>query len=127
MQSAFGVVGLLVGGGLDFVWHGIFGFEHQLDLLLSPPHLFLLTGLFFLVTGPVRSALARPPRAQHRSISCRCWSSMGLAFEIIQFVTQFGFYPEALMRDHPLSQVGFRARAVRACRSSSSTSRRWRS
>ena len=33
--------------------------------------------------------------------------SLGLAFEIIQFVTQFGFYPEALMRDHPLSQIVF--------------------
>ena len=34
--------------------------------------------------------------------------SLGLAFEIIQFVTQFGFYPEALMRDHPLSQIVYR-------------------
>ncbi len=33
--------------------------------------------------------------------------SLGLAIEIVQFVTQFGFYPEALLRDHPLSQVAF--------------------
>ena len=33
--------------------------------------------------------------------------SLGLAFEIIQFVTQYGFYPEALLRDHPLSQAAF--------------------
>src|SRR6185437_1187727 len=58
-QSAVGAICLLVGGGLDAIWHSIFGFEHQLDLLLSPPHLFLLAGLFFLVTGPVRSGLAR--------------------------------------------------------------------
>ena len=60
LQSVIGVAALLVGGALDALWHSIFGFEHQLDLLLSPPHLFLLTGLFFLITGPVRSGLARP-------------------------------------------------------------------
>ena len=60
IQSVFGVAALLAGGAADMVWHSIYGFEHQLDLLLSPPHLFLLTGLFFLITGPVRSALARP-------------------------------------------------------------------
>ena len=39
---------------------------------------------------------------------------LGLAFEIVQFVTQYGFYPEALMRDHPLSQTAFPQRPVRA-------------
>jgi hypothetical protein len=106
VQSVFGVAGLLLGGALDFVWHSIFGFEHQLDLLLSPPHLFLLTGLFFLITGPVRSALHRPD-ASTLFQQLPMLISLGLAFEIIQFVTQYGFYPEALMRDHPLSQVAF--------------------
>jgi hypothetical protein len=105
-QSVAGVAVLLLGGALDFVWHAVFGFEHQLDLLLSPPHLFLLTGLFFLITGPVRSALARPP-ASRLIEQLPMLISLGLAFEIIQFVTQFGFYPEALMRDHPLSQIAF--------------------
>lgn len=106
VQSVFGVAGLLVGGALDFAWHGIFGFEHQLDLLLSPPHLFLLTGLFFLITGPVRSALLRP-NASNLIGQLPMLISLGLAIEIIQFVTQYGFYPEALMRDHPLSQQAF--------------------
>jgi len=106
LQSVFGVAALLLGGALDMVWHAVFGFEHQLDLLLSPPHLFLLTGLFFLITGPVRSALARPQAgnliAQLPMLIC-----FGLAFEILQFVTQYGFYPEALRRDHPLAQGNF--------------------
>jgi len=106
VQSVFGVGGLLLGGALDFVWHAIFGFEHQLDLLLSPPHLFLLTGLFFLITGPLRSALQRPD-APNLFQQLPMLVSLGLAFEIVQFVTQYGFYPEALMRDHPLSQVTF--------------------
>ncbi len=106
-QSVLGVAALLVGGALDIVWHSIFGFEHQLDLLLSPPHLFLLTGLFFLITGPVRSALRRPQAATLRD-QLPMLVCLGLAFEILQFVTQYGFYPEALMRDHPLAQNGFR-------------------
>jgi hypothetical protein len=106
VQSVFGVAGLLLGGALDFAWHSVFGFEHQLDLLMSPPHLFLLAGLFFLITGPVRSALRRPdaPTLFQQLPMLIC---LGLAFEIIQFVTQYGFYPEALLRDHPLSQVAF--------------------
>lgn len=105
-QSVVGVAALLLGGALDFVWHAVFGFEHQLDLLLSPPHLFLLTGLFFLITGPVRSGLARP-QAVRLVDQLPMVISLGLAFEIVQFVTQYGFYPEALMRDHPLPQVAF--------------------
>lgn len=104
VQSAFGVAALLLGGAMDFAWHAAFGFEHQLDLLLSPPHLFLLTGLFFLITGPVRSGLLRRDAANLAG-QLPMLISLGLAFEIIQFVTQYGFYPEALMRDHPLSQI----------------------
>jgi hypothetical protein len=97
---------LILGGALDAAWHSVFGFEHQLDLLLSPPHLVLLTGLFFLVTGPVRSGLARP-NAANLVDELPMLVSLGVAFEVVQFVTQFGFYPEALLRDHPLSQQQF--------------------
>jgi hypothetical protein len=105
-QSILGVAGLLVGGALDAVWHSFFGFEHQLDLLLSPPHLFLLTGLFFLITGPVRSGLARPT-SRNLLNDLPMLICLGLSVEIAQFVTQYGFYPEALMRDHPLAQSQF--------------------
>jgi hypothetical protein len=105
-QSAIGVVALLVGGALDALWHSLFGFEHQLDLLLSPPHLFLLSGLFFLVTGPVRSGLARADE-ENLLQQLPMLIALALAFEILQFTTQYGFYPEALMRDHPLSQVQY--------------------
>ncbi|HEV3092284.1 MAG TPA: hypothetical protein VGX91_12665 [Candidatus Cybelea sp.] len=106
VQSVFGVAALLLGGALDMAWHAVFGFEHQFDLLLSPPHLFLLTGLFLLITGPVRSALARP-NASSLVQQLPMLISLGLAFEIIQFITQYGFYPEALLRDAPLPQGRF--------------------
>ncbi len=70
--SVFGVAGLLAGGAADFVWHAFFGFEHQLDLLLSPPHLFLLSGLFFLDnrTGAQRARAARTRRICSTSFRC---------------------------------------------------------
>lgn len=104
--SVVGVACLLLGGASDSVWHAIYGFEHQLDLLLSPPHLLLLTGLFFLALGPVRSALARPHAASLVD-QIPMLLSIGLAFHVIQFVMQIGFYPEALWRDRPLSQSDF--------------------
>ncbi len=124
LQSVIGVAALLVGGALDALWHSIFGFEHQLDLLLSPPHLFLLTGLFFLITGPVRSGLARPD-ARTLLQQLPMLVALGLAFEILQFTTQYGFYPEALMRDHPLSQTQFHSEQF-DFQSSFSIGRRWR-
>jgi hypothetical protein len=54
----------------------------------------------------VRSGLRRP-NAPNLFDELPMLISLGLAFSIIQFVTQFGFYAEALRRDHPLSQVAF--------------------
>jgi hypothetical protein len=59
-----------------------------------------------LITGPVRSTLHRP-RTRGLIDQVPMLVCLGLAFEILQFVTQYGFYPEALMRDHPLSQPAF--------------------
>ena len=106
--SVLGVAGLILGGALDSIWHAIYGFEHQLDLLLSPPHLLLLAGLFFLAVGPMRSAFLRPP-ATRLVDQLPMLISMGLACHVIQFVMQIGFYPEALWRDRPLPQAEFQS------------------
>jgi hypothetical protein len=107
-QSMVGVAFILVGGAADLAWHAFFGFEHQLDLLVSPPHLVLLTALFFVVTGPVRSAFARPDPPATLLAQLPLLICMGLAVETLLFMTQIAFYPEALMRDHPLSQITYR-------------------
>ncbi|MBV9972837.1 MAG: hypothetical protein JO135_05830 [Candidatus Eremiobacteraeota bacterium] len=104
-QSMVGVAFIIIGGAADMVWHAFFGFEHQLDLLVSPPHLVLLTALFFVVTGPVRSALTRADRLSTLASQLPMLICMGLAAQTLQFMTQIAFYPEALMRDRPLSQT----------------------
>ncbi len=64
--SLIGVVIFMLGGGFDFVWHSLFGFEATIDALLSPAHLWLATGAFLFLTGPIRAAWLRP-RAEERT------------------------------------------------------------
>ncbi|MBX3084972.1 MAG: hypothetical protein KF716_25280 [Anaerolineae bacterium] len=57
--SLIGVGVFFAAGGFDFLWHGWFGFEANLGLLLSPAHFALGTGAFLFLTGPIRAALKR--------------------------------------------------------------------
>lgn len=43
------------GGSADFFWHTVFGIEANLEALLSPTHLMLMTGGLLMLTGPIRS------------------------------------------------------------------------
>jgi hypothetical protein len=57
--SAVGVVIFAFGGIFDLLWHTLFGIEMNLDALFSPSHLVLATGIFLVVSGPLRAAWAR--------------------------------------------------------------------
>jgi len=50
----------VLGGGLDLVWHQLFGVEVNLEALLSPTHLLLAFGGSLMATGPLRAAWQRP-------------------------------------------------------------------
>jgi WD40 repeat protein len=80
-----------VGGVLDLIWHTLFGIEADVQALLSPTHLILATGLFLMVTGPLRAAWAR--RRDDRALS---WASgapvlvvLALMLSMMMFFTQF--------------------------------------
>lgn len=54
-----GFLGVLVfglGGAGDSVWHTLLGIEVDLEALLSPPHLVLLTGALLILSSPARAA-----------------------------------------------------------------------
>jgi hypothetical protein len=54
-------VGLwFVGGPFDLAWHSVFGFEANVEALLSPAHSLLALGVGLMTTGPLRAALRRP-------------------------------------------------------------------
>jgi hypothetical protein len=57
--SVVGVVIFAFGGVFDLAWHTLFGVETNLDALFSPSHLVLATGIFLIVSGPLRAAWAR--------------------------------------------------------------------
>lgn len=57
--SAIGVVLFLAGGGLDLVWHTIFGIEEDINALISPTHLLLALAAAFVLSGPMRSVAKR--------------------------------------------------------------------
>ncbi len=58
--SLVGAIVFGIGGGLDLLWHTIFGIERSVDALLSPTHLLLATGIILMVTGPLRAAWRKP-------------------------------------------------------------------
>src|SRR5579864_5586049 len=62
--SLLGVIVFGIGGVLDMIWHILFGFEVNVEALLSPTHIMLAFGGILIVTGPLRAAWLRFPKAQ---------------------------------------------------------------
>ena len=54
-----GSVLFAVAGVIDLAWHTVFGFEVDVESLLSPSHLLLATSGMLMVGGPIRAAGAR--------------------------------------------------------------------
>ncbi|HYF63583.1 MAG TPA: hypothetical protein VD886_12265 [Herpetosiphonaceae bacterium] len=89
--SLLGVAMFASGGGFDLVWHEIFGFEANIDALLSPAHLWLATGALLALTGPLRAAWDRA-----RTTPQRGWRdltpavlSLFLVFAVLTFFTVY--------------------------------------
>ncbi len=59
LMSLVGVVSFFAAGGFDFIWHELFGFEANLEALLSPAHLVLATSGVLISGGPIRAAWGR--------------------------------------------------------------------
>jgi hypothetical protein len=75
-------VGLFGAGAVaDLIWHSVFGIEVDIEALLSPSHLLLLSGGLLMAIGPIISTLAREPEQN------ATWSSMGPIIGTIGFIT----------------------------------------
>jgi len=59
LLSFVGVIIFFIGGGLDLVWHTVFGFEAGIEALVSPSHLLLASSGFLIITGVLRASFAR--------------------------------------------------------------------
>jgi hypothetical protein len=65
----------------DLIWHEIFGIEADIEALLSPTHLVLLTGGLLMATGPIASTFRREGNNQRAT-----WSSTGAIIASVAFM-----------------------------------------
>ncbi len=86
--SLVGVILFFIGGGFDFVWHSLFGFEASLETLISPAHTLLATSAFLFVTGPLRSAWLRAKSDGWRGLFPAI-VSLTIVLSLLTFFTQF--------------------------------------
>jgi hypothetical protein len=77
--AGVGVFG--VGAVADLIWHSVFGIEVDIEALLSPSHLLLLTGGLLMAAGPIISTMAREFEPKPT------WSSMGPVVGTVAFIT----------------------------------------
>src|SRR5258708_3111205 len=97
--SLLGVPLFALAGIGDLVWHTLFGFEVNLETLLSPTHLLLAGSGVLIVGGPLRAALRRPTiPVQGRFTStllhgwkalCPTLLSLTALLSVFTFFTQF--------------------------------------
>jgi hypothetical protein len=92
MLGAIGVSVFFVGGICDMIWHIVFGIEENIDALLSPTHLILLTGGLLILTSPYR-ALTQSER--NKSPTFRqllpALASIALTFSVMAFFLMYAW------------------------------------
>jgi hypothetical protein len=89
-----GVAMWVVGGPFDLLWHSVFGFEANVEALLSPAHVVLAVGAGLMSAAPLRAALRRPPRR---------WSAeVPMALSLTCVVSNLTFFTQIA---HPLSNL----------------------
>lgn len=93
--SIIGVMIFGFGGGFDFFWHNTFGFEEDVQALLSPAHLLLATGAILFITGPVRAAWGQPA-SQSRPGWARLFPAIAALFLLLATFTFFIQYAHLL-------------------------------
>lgn len=105
LLSLVGIVMFALAAPFDLLWHEVFGFEENIEALLSPSHLLLATGAILAVGGPLRSAIRRS-----RSRTLQGWRdllpvvlSLFLLYAVISFFTQYA---------HPLANHHLMVRRV---------------
>ncbi len=86
-------------GGSDFVWHELFGFEANIDILLSPAHLFLATGAFLFLTAPLRAAWGRRTEVNWQALFPALFALIVVA-AVFAFFMQYAYFlnnPEGMI------------------------------
>ncbi|GIF14515.1 hypothetical protein [Actinoplanes teichomyceticus] len=57
-----GMAALLAGGGMDTLWHNLFGIEKRLEIFVSPSHELIILGMVLVAMGPALMLATAPGR-----------------------------------------------------------------
>ena len=84
-------IGMFVTGGVgDFVWHELFGIEVDLEALISPTHLLLMTGGLLMVTLPFRSTTDIEDRQALVVRSGSAFLALAIVVFFLMYLVPFG-------------------------------------
>jgi hypothetical protein len=103
MTSLLGAVIFAIAGNLDFIWHWLFGFEENVEALVSPSHLILSVGGIMMMSGPLRAAW-RHSDSQTDKMPWRALLSLFVILGVFTFFTQYSnvfSHPHLFVRDIP--------------------------
>ncbi len=89
IPAMLGVLLFLAGGVGDFIWHETFGFEDDIEALLSPTHLVLAAGAVLYITAPLRSLW------QRKDSGTATWSTLWPAlFSMLTLLSLLTFFTQ---------------------------------
>lgn len=86
-----GAVGFGVGGIFDLVWHTAFGIEVDMEALISPPHLLLVSSHLVMISTPLLAAwTSRMPRRVGWREFTPAALSLIAGVALVSFITPYG-------------------------------------
>ncbi|HEY1654196.1 MAG TPA: hypothetical protein VGF86_03675 [Candidatus Tumulicola sp.] len=105
--ALIGVPIFLGAGAGDLLWHRLLGLEEGVDALLSPTHQFIGLGIFFLASGPIRSAIADPQRRFGLAYQLPLVFGLGTWLTLAHFGTAYALDPAGARVSSPPPIVPF--------------------
>ena len=87
--SFLGAVAFLAAGLFDLVWHSVFGFEVDVEALLSPAHLLLASTAVLMLSGPIRSVWQRAMAAESWRTQAPAVISLAMIVAVFGAFTQY--------------------------------------
>jgi hypothetical protein len=107
-----GIVLFFIAGAVDALGHRLWGFESGFDALLSPTHQLIGLAIFFLLLGPLRSALAARPRFTTLAQQLPASIALGSILALIHWGINPFFETNAQRAFAPLSPAVFTPDAI---------------
>jgi hypothetical protein len=104
--TTFGVVLFAIGAVGDGIWHTLVGIEVDIEGLISPTHLMLMTGGLLMVTLPIRAALARTDDRASKTVLASLTFAVGVTAFFLMYLSPFNEWWVYTRAYQPNTDVG---------------------